>query len=81
MNEYLIQLLKLNILTLAAYNPALTIEDLLDIRWEDVQFQEQEVLLRINDKDILITEEYFNLFLRELYSQSSRKKTNYVFLQ
>ncbi|MCM3162724.1 hypothetical protein M3607_14780 [Metabacillus litoralis] len=80
MNPYLVQLLKLNILSLAVYITDIAIEELLLIKWKDVKFQQDSVILKISEQNIKIKDGYFNLFLKELSEQCSNEKLKYVFL-
>lgn len=80
MNEYLIQLLKLNILTLAVYNPALNIEEFLLLRWNDIILEEENVKIILKEQKIIVDDKIFILFLKELYNQDSKEKSDYIFL-
>ncbi|UHA60666.1 hypothetical protein KDJ21_002730 [Metabacillus litoralis] len=73
MNPYLVQLLKLNILSLAVYITDIAIEELLLIKWKDVKFQQDSVILKISEQNIKIKDGYFNLFLKELSEQCSNE--------
>ncbi|WP_251404554.1 hypothetical protein [Metabacillus litoralis] len=76
----MVQLLKLNILSLAVYITDIAIEELLLIKWKDVKFQQDSVILKISEQNIKIKDGYFNLFLKELSEQCSNEKLKYVFL-
>lgn len=77
MNDCMLQLLKLNILTLCVYKKY-AIEDILMLKWEDVEYSEEQLKLRTNEKELILQDQYLCLFFQVLNKYAP--KTKYVFL-
>lgn len=81
MNLHLQDLLKINILCLVVYSEEIPIEELLLLQWKDIMFKNTNVILKINEKEFIVKDEYICLFLRELSEQTPLNKNQYLFLK